>query len=272
MASSPSKLQLLIDSESVAVTHRPHEGGESVMLLHDLGGSSLTFQCILESEGLSSFELFIPDFLGFGDSTKPLDSDYSVSALADSLVGILPAARDPICWHIVGIGLGFLVGLELLKRNAKSIRSVVALGLGSLREGGHNDLFPVSVSESDFSLRELPIWISSRSARKLGTIDLRNSASYAYFRAAKGVEAAVRERWVEMTLNSVSRPVSIIHGNADKATVATWCEQSNSGVAVRLMPTIDRSPLEESPAYTMVALEALLSKNTVFGFAAGSDS
>ncbi|MDQ2068892.1 alpha/beta fold hydrolase [Natronospira bacteriovora] len=92
-----------------------HDVGDGPVLLclHGLPGASWSWHKLMPH--LDGFRVIAPDLLGFGHSDKPGDARYSVVAHSDRMEDLLKALdiRD---FHVMGQGLGAMIGLELMAR------------------------------------------------------------------------------------------------------------------------------------------------------------
>ncbi len=98
--------------------------GEPVVLIHGLGGSSNTFQPLMQS--LKNFAVYRPDMPGSGRSAVP-DEPQSIAAFAEAIVGGLKelgVARA----HFAGHSLGTLVCQHIAVHMPSCVRSLTLFG------------------------------------------------------------------------------------------------------------------------------------------------
>jgi pimeloyl-ACP methyl ester carboxylesterase len=85
--------------------------GESVLMLHGLGGTKASFLPSIAALA-PSFRLIAVDLLGFGDSSKPLGASYGPAFQARAVAHLLDALELEHA-HVVGHSYGGRVALEL---------------------------------------------------------------------------------------------------------------------------------------------------------------
>ena len=97
---------LRIPSGSGALhVERYGQGGPPVVLVHGFGTSSFLWRRIAPSLALAGFTAYAVDLLGYGESDRPVDADYSIAEQAESLERALRALRVPEA-GLVGLGIG----------------------------------------------------------------------------------------------------------------------------------------------------------------------
>lgn len=104
-------------------------GGEVVLLLHGMAGSSDTWQDIIPLLALR-YRVIAPDLLGHGLSDKPR-SDYSLGAFAASLRDLLDELDVPRV-TLVGHSLGGGVAIQFLYQHPEYCRRLVLVSSGGL--------------------------------------------------------------------------------------------------------------------------------------------
>jgi len=111
-----------------------HEQGEGPVLLclHGMAGASWSWHKL--AGALSrQFRVVVPDLLGFGYSDRPTDARYSVVSHSDRLESLM-ADLSVERFHVLGQGIGAIIGIELLARAE-----------GRLREGRDPRIDPASL-------------------------------------------------------------------------------------------------------------------------------
>lgn len=88
--------------------------GPLLLCLHGVPGASWTWHKLAD-ELAGDFRVLAPDLLGFGRSDKPEDARYSIVAHSDRIESLL-ADLGETDFHILGQGMGAMVGVELLAR------------------------------------------------------------------------------------------------------------------------------------------------------------
>ena len=198
------------------------DSGSAVVLLHGLGGSRHAW-CHIPRELSRSHRVITPDLRGCGDSERGAET-YSFGLLAQDLLAILDASDTRVC-HIVGHSLGGVIAQHFLTRHQDRCASAVLVStssrvgekaavswrrladivaakglsrsdLGTAR--GFSDSFLERRPELVRTLSE----IAAASDPKVYAEQARIAADYDYTEA----------------LGSVTRPVLIMQGLADKMT------------------------------------------------------
>lgn len=108
-------------------------GGEPVMFLHDLGGSSQDW-----SEQIAAFEdryrVVVVDLPGHGESDKTVKG-YTIGRLADDLVKMMDIFRLGSA-HMIGLGLGGMVALQLAISYPRRAKSLLVVNAAPLAKAG----------------------------------------------------------------------------------------------------------------------------------------
>ncbi len=104
---------LALEDGSLFLRHTTlHEGRPTVVFVHGLGDSGLSFLEALEHPGLRDINLIIPDLLGYGRSSRAKDGDYTFEAQVRrlwALVRDLELERVCVVGHSVGGDLATLM-------------------------------------------------------------------------------------------------------------------------------------------------------------------
>ncbi len=111
------------------VRYRRSGTGPSVLLLHGLAGSSVTWRAVFEQLALTH-DVIAPDMLGHGESAKPM-GDYSLGAFATGLRDFLAAIDVPSA-TIVGHSFGGGVAMQLAYQHPERCDRLVLVGSGGL--------------------------------------------------------------------------------------------------------------------------------------------
>ena len=90
-------------------------GNECIVLLHGLGSEHRIFLSIMEYEELSKQRLLFIDLIGFGNSDKPLEFDYSMQGQADASIALLMhlGIEKP---HLIAHSMGGVVAQLIAER------------------------------------------------------------------------------------------------------------------------------------------------------------
>src|SRR5437899_85021 len=107
--------------DGLDIAFRRAGAGQPVVLLHGIPTSSRLWDFV-GAELAGDFDVIAPDFVGFGESDKPLDRDVSVSAQADLLPGLLDALdieRAAIVGHDIGGAVAQIFAVRQAPRLAR---------------------------------------------------------------------------------------------------------------------------------------------------------
>lgn len=120
--------------EARSIFYRRDGRGPTVLALHGFPLSSWDFSRVWPKLS-EAHDVIAPDMVGFGFSSKPVDGEYSLASMADS-VEALVTSLGVTDVHVVGFDLGTAVAQELLARSEEGrakvrLRSVCFLN-GSL--------------------------------------------------------------------------------------------------------------------------------------------
>ena len=239
--------------------YQPGRTLDTVIFLHDLGRECDDFLPLLEK--IKTFETYAIDILGFGESSKPEESDYSLETLVQTLFESLSKTSSAGGYQIVGTGLGLVLGSLMAKARPDLIKSIIGVGLGSLRSNRHNELMPISKDENTFGRSELPVWIAAQKSRGEITKGLEATTSYSYFRTAHALKEHIEAGSLLSTLASLKQPKYIIHGDLDQETLNLWPQQEMNFVK-KYIPLTKDNPLIENLEHTGLTLEILISANS----------
>ncbi len=97
--------------------------GPPVVLVHGIPSSSYLWRDVIGPLG-ARFTVIAPDLLGYGDSDKRLDADFSVEAQARHLVALMESLNVPrvsLVGHDIGGGIAQLIAAEEPKRVARLV-------------------------------------------------------------------------------------------------------------------------------------------------------
>lgn len=129
--------------------------GEPLLLIHGFGGNKDNFTRIADK--LQNYHLIIPDLLGFGESSKPMDADYRADAQATRLHELLQAKglADPI--HVGGNSMGGAIAVAYAAKYPQEVESLWLIdtagfwsaGLPKSLEGATLDDNPLLVNQKE---------------------------------------------------------------------------------------------------------------------------
>lgn len=127
-------------------------GGEAVVLLHGFGTSSFLWRNVapaLTHGGLTAFAI---DLLGYGESDRPLDADYSIAAQAEYLERAMTALHIPEA-TVVGLGIGGGIALRLACTRPARVRRLALINSVAFDECPGRDVRSIQLGTARFALR-----------------------------------------------------------------------------------------------------------------------
>lgn len=211
--------------------HFRYEGerGAFLILHHGLLGSHEDwFAAGYVRELAKEFRVVIPDARGHGRSDKPAEREqYGQEQMAADLIEIMNelGIRNS---HIVGYGLGALVGFELLRRFPERVRIAILGGESALMTAAVQDIYraeaeslrPMALADYVKALKD-----QGRIVRHEAAIDEEQErpAALALMEAVSGWEPVPSERI------QVASPLTLFAGTDDPA--AGRVEAARSGVS-----------------------------------------
>lgn len=171
------------------------KGGQPLIIfIHGLQGSKELFSQLISEPFLSNFDILVPDLLGFGTSSKPVDFDYSVSSFARVIQELIIATGHQRA-IIIGHSLGGMIGTKLLE--SKSVIGLISLE-GNLRLDDCGQSQEIAkLSKEEFEAVYLPQLINSLRESSAPSAAFRLSAvqktdPYALYQTACCIVAACR--------------------------------------------------------------------------------
>src|SRR6059058_3982895 len=99
-------------------------GGAPIVLLHGFGTSSFLWRNIGPEIALANRTAFAIDMFGYGESDRPFDAPFGISAQSDYLDRALTALRLPKA-TIVGVDLGAAVAIHLAATRPDRVERLV---------------------------------------------------------------------------------------------------------------------------------------------------
>jgi pimeloyl-ACP methyl ester carboxylesterase len=133
----PDLLRVPVGPGAVHVERYGH-GGTAVVLVHGFGTSSFLWRAIAPEIAAGRHTAVAIDLLGYGQSDRPLDTEFGIAAQADYLDRAMTALRLPRA-AVVGIDLGGAVALKLAAHRKERVSHLALI----------NSLAPDSVPSAD---------------------------------------------------------------------------------------------------------------------------
>ena len=223
--------------------HRIHyfSGGEGPPLVVVHGVASRAADgALIYRELMRTRRVYALDLLGYGDSDKPEDSDYSVATQAAIVRGFMDAAGVPKA-DVMGMSMGGWIVLKMVAEHPERVRKLVLVSSAGLR-------FPTTLTEASFApatMDELraSFALQTDNAPKIPTFVLRD-----FLRRSPSKAWIVRRSMASMLtlgdvldgkLQRVTMPVLLVWGTNDRIV-----PYSVAALMRREMPHAQLVPLE----------------------------
>ena len=116
------KALTLASGDKLVYAENDNVAGEPLLLIHGFGGNKDNFTRIANQ--LDSYHLIIPDLLGFGNSSKPMDADYRADAQATRLHELLKTKGLSSNIHIAGNSMGGAISVAYAAKYPQDIKSL----------------------------------------------------------------------------------------------------------------------------------------------------
>ncbi|MFP3853434.1 MAG: alpha/beta fold hydrolase [Anaerolineales bacterium] len=218
-------------------------GGSPVLLLHGLGSSGqdwLPQLAVLRQR----WPILVVDFPGHGTS-PPLDKSTTIGEISESLVQLMDV-HDQGPFHVVGLSLGALVGLQLALKHPERVQSLLlvngfarfrssvrgsihALGRGALLLADRMDWLGRWVARSVFP-EPGQAGLRRMAAERIAAVDQRT-----YWYLIRAIAAFdVRE-----SLSDLKIPVLVVAGERDRVVSAGCKRELDQGIpsaSLRVFP------------------------------------
>jgi pimeloyl-ACP methyl ester carboxylesterase len=202
---APTGLQhVSIHGHDVGYRRSGPRGGETILLIHGLAGSSRTWDAVAPSLA-EHYDVIRPDLLGHGQSAKPI-GDYSLGAYASGLRDVL-AVLDVDHATIVGHSFGGGVAMQLAYQYPHLVDRLVLVGSGGLGREVSWLLRAFSLPGAEYLM---PLWFprplvdrATDVGRFLGRRNLRSPKLGELWRAYRSLAGASNRRAFVRTMRGV---------------------------------------------------------------------
>ncbi|MGP4788972.1 alpha/beta hydrolase [Psychrobacter sp. 1Y11] len=112
----------LASGDKIVYAENANLTGEPLLLIHGFGGNKDNFTRIADE--LEAYHVVIPDLLGFGESSKPMDADYRSEAQATRLHELLQAKGLANNIHVGGNSMGGAISVAYAAKYPKDVKSL----------------------------------------------------------------------------------------------------------------------------------------------------
>jgi pimeloyl-ACP methyl ester carboxylesterase len=123
-----------------------------VVLLHGFGTSSFLWRNIAPALTLAGLTAFAIDLLGYGESDRPLDADYSIAAQSEYLDRALAGLHVSEA-TVVGLGIGGGIAQRLACTRPGRVRRLALVNSVAFDECPGRDVRSIQLGTARFALR-----------------------------------------------------------------------------------------------------------------------
>src|SRR5688572_4596496 len=127
-------------------------GGTAVILIHGFGTSSFLWRNIAPAITDAGHTAYAVDLFGHGESDRPIDSDFGISAQAEYLDAAMTALRVAR-GIIVGVDIGGDVALRLAATRPERVEKLVLINTPAFDELPGRDIREMQRSTAKFAFR-----------------------------------------------------------------------------------------------------------------------
>jgi pimeloyl-ACP methyl ester carboxylesterase len=127
-------------------------GGEQIVLLHGFGTSSFLWRAVAPALATEGHTAYAIDLLGYGESDRPFDADYTLGAQAECVDRALSSLRLSRV-SLVGIDIGAAVAMQLLVSRPARVARLAMVNPVALDELPGGDVRAVQRGTAKFALR-----------------------------------------------------------------------------------------------------------------------
>jgi pimeloyl-ACP methyl ester carboxylesterase len=248
--------------------------GDPVVLLHAIGLARISWEWVLPRLAVRR-PVWAFDLLGFGESDKPPDADYRVTAQADRIVAALDTLGiEKAVW--VGNSMGAAISLAAAVRHPERVSALALISPAAYR-----DMLPVwaglttRVPGAPLAVRfgALPLTAGALlytfvDPRRL---DPRHVATYARYLWGRGGAVALKAATQALYSSDLERltpryseircPALLLHGTRDRILPKTgthWLSRDLPSARVEWLEGLGHFPQEEAPERVATPLLSFL--------------
>src|SRR5688572_17326936 len=127
-------------------------GGEQIVLLHGFGTSSFLWRSVAPALATDGHTAYAVDLLGYGESDRPFDADYTLGAQAECVDRALSSLRLARV-SLVGIDIGAAVAMQVVESRPARVARLAMVNPVALDELPGGDVRAVQRGTAKFALR-----------------------------------------------------------------------------------------------------------------------
>jgi pimeloyl-ACP methyl ester carboxylesterase len=250
-------------------------GGAAILLVHGFGTCAFLWRNVAPEFALANRTAFAVDLFGYGESDRPFDADFGISAQAEYLDHALTALRVARA-TVVGVDLGAAITLRLAATRPERVERMVLINPIAYDEVPADDVKILQRSTGRYALRisrgilgaapllrDLLVQSVADPAHMPDKLIARYLAPYVGREGLNHLLVLARsidqEDTDEIELSQIDQPTLIVLGEQDSFMPIRLQEKLAAdipGSRVMRLPTVGRLIPEEAPdAFANLVLE-----------------
>ena len=257
-------------------------GGHAVVLLHGFTTSSFLWRAVAPELAIAGHTAYAVDLLGYGESDRPVEADYSIAAQGEYIDRLLTTLRVSRA-TVAGVDIGGGVALRLAVNRAAHVERLVLVNSVGFDEVIGRDVRSVQRGTARFAFRitqgvlgAAPLLrrVLEGSVARRAAMPARLVARYlAPYVGADGVthlltlaRALHSEDVEELELSNIRAPTLVIRGEEDPwldSGLAERLQHAIPGSTLMRLPGVGRLVPEEAPELLSRLLVEFIERATV---------
>lgn len=228
------------------------EGNRLILFLHGLGGTAADFREIMRSPLLNGYNMVAPDLLGFGNSERPKNFDYTLEHHAECVVELLDElGHDSVV--LVGHSMGGSIAIRVASLRADRVAGLIVAEPNLTEADATYSKRIMAYSEDEYVtafprlLRELSVKGESEPDLAYWAKTLKLADPRAVHRSAKSLVTTTSEPKFKKNFLTARLPRFYLMGELSTPTplLATMEE---SGITVKVIPESGHAMMESNPS------------------------
>ena len=230
--------------------------GETLMLLHGFGGNKDNFARVSRFL-VKRYHVIVPDIIGFGESSRLMEADYSPPAQVDRLRAFAQAINIKE-FHLGGNSMGGQIAMIYASLYPTEVKSLWLLSPGGLlsapksdvfrtfAETGHNLLIARNVEQFQQVMAlgmEKRLWIPKPMLQVLAQERIRNAA------LEEHIFRQIVDYSVEQQIDGMNTPTLVVFGDKDRVILLQTVDVLKKllpHISVRILNGVGHVPMFES--------------------------
>lgn len=127
-------------------------GGRAVLLIHGFATSSFLWRAVAPRIAEAGHTAYAVDLLGYGESDRPLEADYSIAAQTEYLARAMPVLRITGA-TVAGIGIGGGIAQRMAALHPERVERLALVNSVAFDECPGRDVRAVQLGTARFAIR-----------------------------------------------------------------------------------------------------------------------